>query len=276
VVNIALIKETAVLIVNSDPEGATVIFEDDSLGVTPLEKKGLEPIEEGTLILRKEGYEPLAQRIPLFANKPNTYNYYLKRQSGKVEFTANVPGVFILLDGDTLGIYVGNALVKDKVSPGSHSTKGSMKGYYDKEVKFNLAVNEVKKVLIELKAKYGAIDVISVPEGANIFLQGLDTGKKTYSRLTNIEPGEYALRVSLEGYQDENRNVRVYPEKTEFVNIILNKMEYKAKEKSPWKWVYIGGGVAVVAAAGVVYFSIEGDKKGSGQGSVTYTIPVNP
>ena len=48
----------------------------------------------------------------------------------------------------------------------------------------------------------GALKVMSNPTGANIFLNGVDTGYKTTAIIEGLLPGDYNLKVTKGGYQD--------------------------------------------------------------------------
>lgn len=48
----------------------------------------------------------------------------------------------------------------------------------------------------------GALDVITVPPGAEIFLNEIDTGHETNALITGLLPGKYTVRLVKSGYQD--------------------------------------------------------------------------
>lgn len=55
----------------------------------------------------------------------------------------------------------------------------------------------------------GAIEVKSTPEGAAVYLDGDDTDEKTNTILADLEPGDYTVKLVLEGYDDWEKDVTV-------------------------------------------------------------------
>jgi formylglycine-generating enzyme required for sulfatase activity len=55
----------------------------------------------------------------------------------------------------------------------------------------------------------GSILVVSDPEGASIWLDGVDTGRKTPSLLEDIIPGPHTVRLTNQGYEDYETTVDV-------------------------------------------------------------------
>ncbi len=69
----------------------------------------------------------------------------------------------------------------------------------------------------------GSIYVTSTPTGANIYLDGADTGKLTNAVISDVVPGTHTIRLTLQGYNTEERTVEVVPGEETRVDIPLNK-----------------------------------------------------
>ncbi|MGB2989576.1 MAG: PEGA domain-containing protein, partial [Candidatus Zixiibacteriota bacterium] len=67
----------------------------------------------------------------------------------------------------------------------------------------------------------GALNVITVPPGAEIFLNEVDTGRETDALITGLLPGKYTVKLVKSGYQDVIRNVDVLPRQTTTVLVFL-------------------------------------------------------
>ncbi|MCK4231952.1 PEGA domain-containing protein [candidate division WOR-3 bacterium] len=67
----------------------------------------------------------------------------------------------------------------------------------------------------------GAIEVKSTPEGAAVYLDGDDTGKKTNTILADLEPDDYTVKLVLEGYDDWEKDVTVEGGDTVTVEAVL-------------------------------------------------------
>ena len=84
--------------------------------------------------------------------------------------------------------------------------------------------------LFVLMPKTGKIQVNSNPEGAQIHLDGTDTGKKTNSILEDVSPGDHTVKLVKDGYMDYEQKVSVKKGKTETLNIHLTPMLIKVTQ----------------------------------------------
>ena len=69
----------------------------------------------------------------------------------------------------------------------------------------------------------GSIQVSSSPTGAEIYLDGTDTGKVTNTTLTNISAGSHTVKLSKDGYSDKEQSVTVTAGQTATVDLTLTK-----------------------------------------------------
>ena len=68
----------------------------------------------------------------------------------------------------------------------------------------------------------GGISVRSNPAGAEILLDGTDTGDVTPFMLRDIHPGDYVVTLSLTGYDPANMSVTVRADETAIVSKCTN------------------------------------------------------
>ena len=105
----------------------------------------------------------------------------------------------------------------------------------------------------------GSIQVNSSPSGAQIFLDGSDTGQVTNTTLTGISPGSHRVEVTKEGYVDYEESVSVSSGQTVRVDATLSKHTISVsspKANDVWhkgqsvqvKWSTGGGSSAVKSA----------------------------
>jgi hypothetical protein len=67
--------------------------------------------------------------------------------------------------------------------------------------------------------QFGSIRVESLPTGAKVYLDGLDTGRTTNCILSDISTGSHYVKLVLEGYRDVEQTVTVSAGGTFPVNI---------------------------------------------------------
>jgi formylglycine-generating enzyme required for sulfatase activity len=215
-----LIKELASLNVLSDPSGAKVYLDGDSIGITPLERNDLTPGEK-SLLVQKEGYINNFQTIRLRPNETKTFNIDLIRQSGTLEISTNPEGANIYLDGNEVGVYKGFPLVIDNVPIGKHQIRAVMIGYDENTTSADVNFDQISTVHLVLKGKLGALFVSSTPDGANIFIDSKNTGKKSPYKFNDLPNGKYQLTLTMPGYLDTLQTLNVAPGATKSVNITL-------------------------------------------------------
>ncbi|MFH1456833.1 MAG: PEGA domain-containing protein [Patescibacteria group bacterium] len=68
--------------------------------------------------------------------------------------------------------------------------------------------------------KTGVLFLEVKPEKANIYLNNEFYGEKTSTRVKNLLPGKYAIRVEKENYIAWNKNLTIYPNTTTFAQYI--------------------------------------------------------
>jgi hypothetical protein len=95
---------------------------------------------------------------------------------------------------------------------------------------------QVEERVAELRAAVGApttLRVTSTPPGASVRIDGEDTGKTTPAEL-ELEPGEHAVTLRLEGYEDGSRTVRVREGESAELSLPLEESEPPGPETEPF------------------------------------------
>lgn len=73
-------------------------------------------------------------------------------------------------------------------------------------------------VTVAVVATTGSIDVNSSPAGAQVYLDGSDTGNITPYVITGVEEGDRTVKLSLLGYKDKEGTVEVVAGETTYIN----------------------------------------------------------
>ena len=84
------------------------------------------------------------------------------------------------------------------------------KEFFRKSIKEAKTFAEKQAKSSEPLVNFGALQVTSVPSGAEVFLNGERVGKTLYSD-KNIKVKDYELLLSLEGYEDFSQTIKVRP-----------------------------------------------------------------
>jgi len=79
----------------------------------------------------------------------------------------------------------------------------------------------------------GNIQVNSTPTGAQVFLDGNNTGQATNCTLTDVSPGSHTVKLVMGGYEDEQMSVSVTAGLTATVSVTLTKPTITVIELPP-------------------------------------------
>ena len=195
------------LTITSTPEDASIYFDDEPKGRTPLT---LTKIFVGPHKLRLDssGYEDWEEYIYISSLQKKEINIKLVAKTGdtSVRVSTDPKGAAVYLDGTYMG--EGPVTLK-KVAPGEHLLKVSKKGYEDWLDSFTSHPGEHYFVETFLKHKgYGQIRITSTPEGASIIFDEEYKGKAPLT-LSEIPVGEHKLKLDSSGYEDWEENILV-------------------------------------------------------------------
>lgn len=140
-------------------------------------------------------------RVQKFGRTPTT---------GSIAVSSNPSGAKIFLDGtDTLHTTPSTLM---GIAPGTHGVKLTLSGYSDsteQSVVVNAGATTPADFTLTPLPTTGSISVTSVPSSAEIFINGVDTGRVTPFTLSGILPGSYTITVKHDGYYDLDEIVSV-------------------------------------------------------------------
>ncbi|MDV2482001.1 PEGA domain-containing protein [Methanoculleus sp. Wushi-C6] len=209
----------------SSPSGAAIYLNGNYQGTAPLTIPNLSP---GTYSLRADraGYLSDQSSVTVRAGQQSTVQFTLTpvQQYGSVSISSNPSGAYVYMDG----VYKGRTpLTLNSVSAQNHNIELDLSGYYDWTTTVSVTSGVTRYVnaqLTALPSSAGAIDVVSYPAGADVYLDGKLQGKTPSAGayvISNVATGSHTVRVSLAGYQDYTTSATVSPATTSHVSAAL-------------------------------------------------------
>jgi len=78
------------------------------------------------------------------------------------------------------------------------------------------------------RPRSGSMKIRSQPTGASVFVEGIDRGKAPIL-LKDLSPGTFSVQVKLEGYEDQEKTVRVRAGRTASVQFFLDEVVKKGR-----------------------------------------------
>jgi hypothetical protein len=192
--------------ISSVPSGGSVNFDGSYKGTTPLT---VQVASEGTpghtVSISLPGYETWStslsgnpsdgQTIPVNAYLTPVQNY------GSISVTSTPSGATAVLDSGSSQI---TPCTFTGVNAGSHTIYASKSGYTSVSRTVTVSAGSTAQVSLTLNQvapETGTIYVVSTPQGASAYVDGIYYGI-TPALATGLSPGNHQVRISLSGFQD--------------------------------------------------------------------------
>ncbi len=214
---VALSPEKGLLLVSSEPEGASITDESGNrLGQTPRLVTSLDAKDPHTLTLSKTGYQDARIRIAFDGRRPQIQKVALSVDSGTVEVTTEPAGASITING----VDFGRTPVKaEGVARGRAVISARMEGYRPLTKEVDIAAGYNVPVSFELTAIPGRMTLSSFPEGARFYLEDSPYPTKKNEPLGSdpvivcdgLKPGAYRVRAEMKGYAALQRTIQIVP-----------------------------------------------------------------
>jgi len=236
-------KPKGAIEVKSTPEGAAVYLDGDDTGEkTNIILADLEP-DDYTVKLVLEGYDDYEEAVTVEGGDTVLVEAVLVANAfGALQVNSTPDGAAIELDGTATG-KVTNHLF-DSLAIGSHTLKLTLAEYKDWDTTVTIIKDSTLTVNAVLVLKTGSIQVNSEPDGAEIWLDGVDKETVTDALLEEVPIGERIVKLVLEGYKDWDTTVTVNEDETTTIDAVLEEapqeeVELKEDEAIPLEWSLI-------------------------------------
>ena len=200
--NLKLLPQLALFLAHSEPEGAEVSHEGVSLGTTPLLVTNLQPGKH-RLSFALPGYQTKEIDVTLNGRTPKKKMVSLVADSGTIDVTSEPTGAEVLINGISRGT---TPCSIERIPEGSVKIEIQQNGYTPHTREIALAAGEKQSVNVSLRPLPGNLNIVSIPEGARVYIDNEFKGKTPYT-LDNTRPGTYRVRVEMTGHSPLARNI---------------------------------------------------------------------
>lgn len=154
----------------------------------------------------------------LFLSSCKEDNPVEPEKTGKIYVTSNPVGAQIWLDGTNTNKVTPDTIVAKE---GSREITLKKSGYLDSKFTVNVTANLTSVPSTVSLTNLGKISVQSTPSGAQVWLNGVNTGKVTPETLDTLTAGNYQVTLKLETYSDSTVTATVTNAQTTTVNVTL-------------------------------------------------------
>jgi len=193
------------LLVKSDPPGATIVVDGVAKGVTPRLVTDLDAKDTYQLKLRKAGYLEQVLTLKFNGRVPKVINEPLVLDSGVINVISEPAGADVTVNGIARGKTP--VLVKG-IPKGRATVKFAMAGFADEVRELAMRAGDQQTLSVVMQAKPGTLHLVSVPQGARFYLNGEAQGVAPLV-IPNLKPGDYSVRAEKEGYGTVTRTVKI-------------------------------------------------------------------
>ncbi len=230
------------IVVKSDPPGASVWLDGEEVGSTPAVIEDVPVGEKHEVRVEKEGYGTWVRTVEPDSNRPVPLQARLEKLVGTIVVESTPPGASVFLDDKELRDST-PLEIPDISADYAHKITLKKKGYESAVQPVTLKPGERKEVQVALRPLFGEILVISEPPGARIYLNDRDMARKTPTRLSDLSPGTYTLKLKREGYAVwEDEVVVKASQRLDLPGVTLKKAFGELNLLAfPWAHVYYKG-----------------------------------
>ena len=199
-----LAPETALLLVQSSPEGADVTVDGAYRGRTPFFLADL-PLGEHRFSFSLTGRLPREMAVTVKDRVPQKVMAELTQNAGRIVVRSQPEGASVRLNGADRGTTP--CEIPDAPS-GEHTLEVVKEGFESYTEKFAVRAQETREVSAILKPLPTVLNVVSIPNGARIYVDNQYRGDAPL-KLTDLAPGPHKLRAELRGFELSSREVDV-------------------------------------------------------------------
>ena len=214
-----VVKKAMVISVNSTPQGAEIFVNGKDTGLKTPNK--VKETQKGTyeVTVKKAGYESATKTVNLKNGGTVSVNFELKALGGYLSIVSHPGGAEIFVDGHDKGVKTPN-MIKG-VTAGAHTITLKKPGYKSATVKVEVNAGKTVSVDVSLQKATYVLKVNSTPQGAEIFVNGKDTGFKTPHDFA-LSFGQFTVELKKDGYETYVERISLQGNKT--ISAVLKKI----------------------------------------------------
>jgi hypothetical protein len=141
-------------------------------------------------------------------------------EKGTINISSTPAGAQIWVDGDSTGVVTPGVV---EASAGFHDVTLKLAGYADLTISHISVEGGVETLISEntTLSQYGSLNVISDPAGAEIWLDGVNSGKVTPYVFGNLDSSSVKVELKLANYINTSQTVDITMGNETVVNIAL-------------------------------------------------------
>lgn len=204
-------EDAGLLVVWSDPGSARVYVDGRFLGTTPLEMLMVSGDHRVRVV--KDGFLVSEHAVSVAAGDRTEVTAHLER-AAFLQVQSVPGGADLLVDGEK----VAETPATIPVRAGEMVVEVAKRGHETWTGEVRLIAGGRRLINADLPYKFGRLEILSVPNGATVFLDEERVGLAKPLILEEVTPGRHELRLSVPTFEDAVREIAV--ERGETISIV--------------------------------------------------------
>ncbi|MBI5394753.1 MAG: PEGA domain-containing protein [Verrucomicrobia bacterium] len=246
--------------VTSVPDKAKVHLDGSFVGESP---QSIQNVLAGKhkVRLELEGYEPFEQEVEVKGKEEYVVNATLQEKYARIRIETEPKGGEIYLNNESRGKA---PIALEKLHDGEYTIKVVMPNYPETVRKVTLKKGEDLQLVIPLERRVGVLQVITIPAGVDVFVDGEKRGTTIplpnvqYSSplfISDVLEGSRIVKLVKPGFAEVNTRVDIRQgQTTTFSNVQLRRLFIPDTEIATRDGRTLRGIVTRVDADGTVHF----------------------
>ena len=225
---VELLPMKGILLLTSEPDGAEVILNGISRGVTPVTVSDI-PNGRLSLVLKKSGFKTVSREISI--NAGDTQNLYIKMDAlpGTLNLSSVPAGARFYIDGSPRG--VGPLRLADLEPERNYTVRAELDGYSPLERGVFVGNGQTVNEEFRLESNLAKLEIVTWPAGATIEIDGKKmgttkpgSGNGEWSSaliIPNLKVGEHDVRISCYSHAEVVKHPVLEASRTEKLQVRL-------------------------------------------------------
>jgi len=195
---------TGLLLLQSSPSNADVTVNGVALGRTPLLVTTL-PLGTHRIRISTPGYQPKEIEVKLEDRTPVRKQIDLVSDSASLTIETDAEGATVRINGIDHGP---SPCTVDRIPEGEVAVELQADGYRPFTKKLKLAAGETQKIKLSMTPIPASLKIVSLPDKARVYINNEPRGQAPLE-LDDLVPGKYRVRVEMDGYEPDARNIEL-------------------------------------------------------------------
>ena len=195
---------TGLLLLLSSPSNADVTVNGVAMGHTPVLISTL-PVGTHRIKIASPGCQPKEVEVKLEDRTPVRKQIDLVSNSATLTVETDADGASIRINGIDHG---GSPCTVDRIPEGEVTVELQADGFAPLVHKIKLAAGETQKIKLPMAPLPAALRIVSLPDKARVYVNNEPRGL-TPLDIPDLLPGKYRVRVEMDGYDPNARDVEL-------------------------------------------------------------------